>query len=99
MGLVAALIAFSPVASRAANIPVDSDAEQVAPGTVQECPLKQSATPSDCGSGGTGELAASGVVTRETRIGPKESPEQNDAYGTLLKDLVAHGTNTDEEGL
>jgi hypothetical protein len=94
IGLVATLIAFSLVTSRAAYAAVDSHPGVVAERTARECPLKQPAISSECGTEGKGELAASGAGTRATKNASQGDLEQNDPTGKLLEGLMAHDSDT-----
>lgn len=99
MVLIAALLVFGPVTSRAADTAVDSHSEPRAQRTAEQCLLKQAATASECGTGATGQLPPTGSVIHARKGSPQESPEQNDAAGALLEGLIAHSSPPDQEGL
>jgi hypothetical protein len=95
IGIVAALLTVSPMASRAADDTVHSNHGPEAQSPVQECPIAQPVTQAGCASTGSGPSAKISVVKRSTRSDQTGS-EQNDATGKLLEDLIKKGPEMNE---
>lgn len=88
LSVVAALITVSPVAARAAEIPVASQLRPPTTSAVAECPLVQPAGEAGCSAIDRGQLASISAATRPGQDDKQEGYELNDASGSPLQELA-----------